>query len=83
MSTTIFPARLSPRSAITVGDGGVGNGEDDDVAGDRGGGVGLAQQLDGVAAPACDGRDGLAHVAGTDDGEVRHDVCSLIGCCFN
>ena len=35
MSTTILPARLSPRWAMTSADGGVGDGEDDDVAGDR------------------------------------------------
>ena len=38
----------------------------------------LAEQLDGVAALGCDGGDGLAHVAGADDGEVRHGVL-LVG----
>ena len=55
-------------------DGGVGDREDDDVAAHRGGAVVLAEQLDGVAALAGDGGDGLAHVAGADDGEVCHGV---------
>ena len=40
------------------------------------GGVGvvLAEQLDGVAALGRDGGDRLAHVAGADDGYVRHGV---------
>ena len=33
-----------------------------------------AEQLDGVAALAGDGGDGLAHVAGAEDGEVCHEV---------
>ena len=74
MSTTILPARLSPRWAMTSATGGVGDGEDDDVAGDRGVDVVGAEQLDGVAALGGDGRDGLAHVAGAEDGEVCHEV---------
>ena len=35
MSTTILPASCSPRCGDDVGDGRVGDGEDDDVAGDR------------------------------------------------
>ena len=71
---------------MTSADGGVGDREDDDVAGDRGVDVALAEQLDGVAALAGDGGDGLAHVAGADDGEVCHEVLlevgDVIGCCF-
>src|SRR6478735_672316 len=55
-----------------VGDGGVGDGEDDDVTGDGGVDVALAELLDAVAALGRDRRDGLAHVAGADDAEVRH-----------
>ena len=57
-----------------LGDGGVGDREDDDVASDRGCDVVGAEQLDGVAALGGDGGDGLAHVAGADDGEVCHEV---------
>ena len=47
--------------------------------------VGLAEQLDGVAALAGDAGDGLAHVAGADDADVCHEVLlgESIGCCFN
>ena len=38
-----------------------------------------AEQLDGVTALARDGRDGLAHVAGADDGEVCHEVLLEVG----
>ena len=72
MSTTILPARLLAALGDDGADGGVGDREDDDVAGDGGGAVVLAEQLDGVAALARDGGDGLAHVAGADDGEVCH-----------
>ena len=72
MSTTILPARLLAALGDDVGDGRVGDGEDDDVAGHRGVEVVLAELLDAVAALACDGGDGLAHVAGAEDGEVRH-----------
>ena len=52
MSTTILPARLSPRCGDDCLHGGIGDGQHDDVAGDRSGAVGPAQQLDGVSAPA-------------------------------
>ena len=74
MSTTILPARLLAALGDDVGDGRVGDGEDDDVAGDGGVDVVGAEQLDGVAALGGDGGDGLAHVAGAEDGEVCHEV---------
>ena len=75
MSTTILPARLSPRCGDDVGDGGVGDGEDDDVAGDRRCRCRSAPSSWTVWPPlAGDGGDGLAHVAGADDGEVCHEV---------
>ena len=48
------------------------------VAGDGGRLVLAAEQLDGVAALGRHGGDGLAHVAGADDGEVCHE--ELLGC---
>ena len=60
-------------------DGRVGHGQHDDVA-ERGVEVVLAEQVHGVTATARDRRDGLAHVAGADDGEVGHGVL-LCQCC--
>src|SRR4029079_7005765 len=58
---------LAAQALATLGDhgadGGVGDGEDDDVAGDVGALVLAAEQLDGVAALGGDGGDGLSHVA--------------------
>ena len=89
MSTTILPASCSPRWAMTSADGRVGDREDDDVAGHRGVDVVLAELLDGVAALGRDGGDGLAHVAGAEDGEVsswgapgRWISINRFDCCF-
>ena len=44
----------------------------------------LAELLDAVAALGRDRGDGLAHVAGADDGYVCHGaLLGVIGCCFN
>src|SRR6478752_3985942 len=82
---------LAREALATLGndgaDGGVGDREDDDVAAHRCGAVVLAEQLNGVTALACDGGDGLAHVAGTDDADVCHEVLLMCvrgnGCCYN
>jgi hypothetical protein len=67
MSTTILAGQALAALADDVGDGGVGHRQHDDVAAGHGVDVVGAEQLDGVAALAGDGRDGLAHVAGTED----------------
>src|SRR6478735_2017240 len=75
---------LAREALATLGndgaDGGVGDREDDDVAAHRCGAVVLAEQLNGVTALACDGGDGLAHVAGTDDADVCHEVLLMCVC---
>jgi hypothetical protein len=63
-----------PAALQDLGDGRVGDGQDDDVAGDLLLGAGRADQLDAVAAPAGDRRDGLAHVPGTDDADPCHET---------
>src|SRR5680860_694786 len=57
-----------------VGDGGVGDGEDGHVTGGGRVCVAVSEQLDGAAACGDDAGDGMAHGAGSDDADVRHDV---------
>ncbi|WP_349814782.1 hypothetical protein [Curtobacterium sp. MCJR17_043] len=76
MSTTVLPARTLLYLSAISGEGGVRDGEDDDVAGEGGGLVGVLDRLDGSAAVGEDGGDRGAHVAGTEDADAGHDVCS-------
>ena len=69
-------------------DGGIRDGEDDDIPAHGGVEVVLTELLDAVAALGRDCGDGLSHVAGAEDREVRHGVLLgvlwivRIGCCY-